>query len=475
MVRFILISAFFLVGMPCLVSAQELRGVSIPDVRTADAADEFVAQEVTTALRTASALVSTWRPSTVDVPLAEIMRACGASQDVAPELFCMAGMVTRRDPSMAGGFVLFAFMTRHASDPDFDLILGLYDMNLATVVRQVNVVVSRIESPAMRTRLASEWIRTLTAAEEATPTAPPTPPPTPPPLATHARRRIAVLSFESVTGFGDNDAAFTREFTLAVRQALLESGDWEVEERLTAQENLEIVGGCEMPDPTCAAAIAQVITNVEFLVGGEFGHTGGAESDFAITLDYYTFDPATRHRVDLTLPFHSGPSEMLTAARHMVAEMEHGRVDDSHAPAGLVVAHPSSFDLEYVGWPLIGLAGVSLVMEIASWAMIGSVQSDPDFMALRASYGAGTGDVCGQAPTGTPGNTHAHSLCGTAADWENVEIAFAVIGGAALAGGLIALVSDFTSGHPATGERQALRLTPRFSSTMASLSLSVDF
>jgi hypothetical protein len=146
-------------------------------------------------------------------------------------------------------------------------------------------------------------------------------------------------------------------------------------------------------------------------------------------------------------------------------------------PEPVVPSRPVSsgdgFDPEYVAWPLIGLAGASLVMEIVSWVMIGNIQSDPDFSAFRASYGAGTGNVCSQAPTGSAVDNRGHALCGDAGTWESVEIAFGVIGGAALAGGLTALILDLASGHPS--DEHALRLTPMVTAQSVALSLNLAF
>lgn len=139
------------------------RGVSIPDVYTPDATDAFAAQEVTSALRIAGGMMPEWRLSTVDVPLVELMRACGASSDASASEECMAGMVTTRDPSMAGGFILFAFMERVGEANGYRIILVLYDMREGRILNRIEAPAARIMAPAARNRLAAEWIRQLLA------------------------------------------------------------------------------------------------------------------------------------------------------------------------------------------------------------------------------------------------------------------------------------------------------------------------
>lgn len=142
-------------------AAAQDRGVSVPDVYTPDATDAFAAQEVTAALRIAGGMMPEWRLSTVDVPLVELMRACGASSDTSASEECMARMVVTRDPSMAGGFILFAFMERVGEANGYRIILVLYDMREARIMSRIEAPAARIMAPAARNREAAEWIRRL--------------------------------------------------------------------------------------------------------------------------------------------------------------------------------------------------------------------------------------------------------------------------------------------------------------------------
>ncbi len=153
--------ALFITMTVAVPAAAQDRGVSIPDVYTPDATDAFAAQEVTAALRIAGGMMPEWRLSTVDVPLVELMRACGASSDTSASEECMARMVVTRDPSMAGGFILFAFMERVGEANGYRIILVLYDMREARIMSRIEAPAARIMAPAARNREAAEWIRRL--------------------------------------------------------------------------------------------------------------------------------------------------------------------------------------------------------------------------------------------------------------------------------------------------------------------------
>jgi len=135
-------------------------------------------------------------------------------------------------------------------------------------------------------------------------------------------------------------------------------------------------------------------------------------------------------------------------------------------------APTSSFDAEFIAWPLIGLAAASAGVVIASAFMVNDIQGNPDFVAYRSSFGAGTGNVCSQPGSSTL-DMRGHSLCSDADLWETLELAFGVIGGVALAGGLTALIVDLTGQHPS--DEHALLIRPTFGPSQARLDVSLTF
>jgi len=447
------------------VKAQEARPVGIPSVWAHDANDDALAIELTSALRLAVGNISGWTISNLDSPLAELMRACDGEVESASES-CIVRMASARDPMVAHGLVILAALMREGgSATNITLHLTLEDAVTGQSPGSIRVPVERIVSPVERNRLATEWLGRLALLTAPAPDAREGPALISPP------QHIAVLGFEALSVF-EGDDTFAREFTLTVRQALIERG-YVVDERMPGQGQMAIVTNCEMPDATCASRMAETLDGVGFLVGGEVTHVAeDPASDLSITLNYYTFDPPVRRRVSGTIVSHPNQTDMVVLARQMVEGMTNGYVEGTSAPMPVAAATSDGFNLGYVTWPLLGLAVASLAMEVVSWLMIDGIQNDADYIAFRSSYGSGTGDVCGQAPTGSALDTRGHSLCSNASNWESVELAFGIIGGAALIGGLTTLILDLTGDEP---RDSSVSFRPQLGPTTARLDVSIAF
>jgi hypothetical protein len=416
--------------------------------------DEQTAAELTAALNDVGEDMPGWTVNTATGSMADLMAASGCESAVTPSLECLIHMANTSGSGAYGAMLIFGTV-RRSGEGSFEIEIGLFDAVEASITRSVHVTVTaaQLANATERRRLVTEWIIRLGG----------------PSGAAAPARTLVILGPNSVEG----DDLFTRELSLVLRQAAIEA-NWSVDERLSSQEQMLLSGGCDAMDTACAATIRGLFGNPDAILGGT---TRRSDGNFAVTIDFFRFDPAEHRFVTGELPQHYSQTDIIALARQLVSGMESAPIADERPaptePPLVASGSTSGFDLEYVAWPLIGLAGVSLVMEIVSWAMIGGVQSDPDFMALRTSYGSGTGNVCTQAPTGTPVDARAHGLCNTAGDWENVEIAFGVIGGAALAGGLTALVLDLMGGHPP--DEHAFLIRPVFSSTRAGLDLAWRF
>jgi len=482
--RSILISTAFAVVLclPGFARAQVGRTVAIPSVWAADAGDQVLAAELTNALKAAVSTVPDWTVSGLDIQLSELMRACQTPDHAASEE-CMAHMAAARDSSVADDLIVFAGLFNRGGA--LRLTLSIYDAVDGASPGSIEVPVERILSLAERNHLASSWLNQLARLIA--------PLPTTPEAITAEASTAVILGLDST----DGDDEFANVLTNALRAVAAHSTRWTFDAREVSLANAMLGFACEepmIPDADCLGRMASHEGRgfgADQMVFGTL-HRVGEGASLRMVLELSLFD-ARVHRVTRGFSMELTVEEIMTISdRERIAAECIARLTSTQEAGDPLIAHryptpvdqvlpvpvhPASsgggFDLEYVAWPLIGIAGASLVLEIVSWAMIGNVQSDPDFMALRASYGAGTGNVCNQAPTGMPGDAHAHSLCGTASDWENVEIAFGVIGGAALAGGLTTLILDLMGGHQ--DERTALRITPQVSSRSAMLAVSLDF
>ncbi|MCR4256346.1 MAG: hypothetical protein NUW08_01430, partial [Candidatus Uhrbacteria bacterium] len=232
------IYALFIMIMVAAPAAAQDRGVSIPDAHTLYADDAFVAQEVTAALRTAGGMAPNWRLSTVDVPFAELLRAC--ETDVAATLSCMAEQVMTRDPSMRDALILFVLLERNGGGMAvLHLNLRLYDMRTGELAGSLQVDVQRITAPAARNREAADWIRRLLE------------PPRPPEVAQADEAPIIVLDLQSVEG--DDNAAQTVSHTLRANAA--GRAGWIESDRAVTLAQMILAHGCDEPDRACMSQI----------------------------------------------------------------------------------------------------------------------------------------------------------------------------------------------------------------------------
>jgi hypothetical protein len=149
-----------------VVHAQD-RVVSIPDIWAVSPDDNLVAAEITSALRSAVGSMRDWRVSGATVPFIELMRACGATTDAAPDVDCLVEMNVRLDREVAQGFVIFAILPRSdVAGPILPLQLSLYDVASRQVKSRIDTDVDRIMPPNARHNEAAEWIRLLSLSVE---------------------------------------------------------------------------------------------------------------------------------------------------------------------------------------------------------------------------------------------------------------------------------------------------------------------
>lgn len=449
------------------------RGVSIPDVYTPDAADAFAAREVTTALRLAGEIVSEWRLSTVDVPLVELMRACGASSDTSASEACMAEMVLTRDPSMAGGLILFAFMERVGEANGYAVILVLYDMREGRITNRIEAPVARIMAPAARNRDAAEWIRRLLdpphreVIAETSPTA--------------ATMPVFVLGIQSIEG--DDQVAATISRTLRVTAGNREG--WIESDREITLAQMLLAHRCQdIPDRGCLSRISETLQPDDqgLIFFGRMRRQGEGRDD--VRLDLVLFDIAS-DRATHRATFDERMSELIVGGRlddragewldRLVSSDT--EFEDTGRPYFDPIESPPPGNpheaLEIAGWSLVMVAGASLVAAITSGALQFGVNGDEEYNAYRSSWDASlVPDVCQVALTDmTPEGRHAASVCSDASLYEIlVPVFWTVAAAAGVAGALLAW-------HPwtASAESPTVSLVPAVGPTFVGLDLSGTF
>lgn len=113
-----------------------------------------------------------------------------------------------------------------------------------------------------------------------------------------AQETVVVLGLTSV----DGDDEYARNLTGALRHAAHSVRGWSVSERDVALANLELVAGCEAPDPACLAQIATTV-EAQRLIFGTISRTAGDHYEFAVSV--HSFSVASgqvEENVDRNLP-----------------------------------------------------------------------------------------------------------------------------------------------------------------------------
>lgn len=113
-----------------------------------------------------------------------------------------------------------------------------------------------------------------------------------------AQESVVVLGLTSV----DGDDEYARNLTGAMRHAATSVRGWSVSERDVALANLELVAGCEAPDPACLAQIATTV-GAQRLIFGTISRTSGEPYEFAVSV--HSFSAASgqiEENVDRNLP-----------------------------------------------------------------------------------------------------------------------------------------------------------------------------
>jgi hypothetical protein len=456
---------------PLMARAQVGRTVAIPSVWAHNPEDQVLADELTNALKAGVSTVPDWTVSGLDIQLSELMRACQTEDAATDE--CMVRMASARDATVVDDLIVFVGLFRNDSGPPTTLRLSLsiYDAASGLTPGSIDVQVERITSIADRSHLATEWLNRLARLIA--------PMPTTAEAITAESSTVTVLGLSAV----DGDEEFASLLTNGLRATASHSTHWTYRPHDVSLGQAMLGFGCgeeTAPSADCLGRIASANGgyDADQVVFGTM-HRIGEGAQLRMVLELSLFDARVR-RVTRGFSLEMTVEQILTMAERdrVVADcisrltsMDSGG-DPLIARRHLAPSANSGFDAELIGWPLLGLAAASLGVVIASALQVNDIQSNPDFVAYRSSFGTGTGNVCSQSGS-TALDMRGHSLCSDADLWETLEIAFGVIGGAALAGGLTALLVDFMGGHPS--DEHSLSLRPTIGPNLARLDLSLAF
>jgi len=348
----------------------------------------------------------------------------------------------------------------------------------------------------------------------------------------HAQEAVVVTGLTSL----DGDDQYAQSLTGALRHAASAVRGWTVSERDVAMANLELVAGCEAPDPACLQTIATTV-GAQRLIFGTISRTPGDHYEFAVSLRSYS---VATQRIEESIErnlssSHQDIDELREPARQMIDQLANiprvgtirvtaasgqevrldGAVvgttdaggvfvasdvaagshevavgaatqsvtvsDGSEAVVAMSTGHEGGGgpSIDWAAVALLAGAGLGIVGMIVSWAELLSLSNDPAYTQHRMELGARglMGDVACQdsslAYLGTgPPAQHIHDVCSQGNTFEILQYVFLGVAVAAGTTGIVLLVMD-SSGNQ--GEQQTVSLVPSFGPNGGSMQLNVRF
>ena len=346
-----------------------------------------------------------------------------------------------------------------------------------------------------------------------------------------AQETVVVLGLTSV----DGDDEYARNVTGALRHAASAVRGWSVSERDVALANLELVAGCEAPDPACLAQIASTV-EAQRLIFGTISRTSGDHYEFALSVHSFSVAsgqveedverslPSSRMDIDdLREPAAAIIDELANIPRvgtirvsatggqevridgaavgttdasgtYVASDVATGphEVVVGSAPAQTVsvsegaealvaIAASSGGGGPSINWGAVALlagAGLAIIGTVVSWAQLLTLSNDAAYNQYRMDLGAMglTGDVACQdssiARLGTgPASAHIRDVCSQGSTYEILQYVFIGVAAAAGATGIVLLVMDGSSSH----EEPTVSLVPSVGPNGGSMQLRVRF
>jgi hypothetical protein len=310
---------------------------------------------------------------------------------------------------------------------------------------------------------------------------------------------LAVLGLSS-----DDDEALAAELTDALRAEARSDPDYRVSSSHVSLSQMTMANDCDITEAPCRSRIARAL-DVKQVIYGEL-HRASSVS-YEVELHMFA-SSGTASSARRSIP--KGETNRTDLGRHaraLLLALE-GRSDaemsaDEAPPANTVSADVKPLGAEdhetapshseeapqasrgsndWLGYTLLGVAGVSLALTVFSWTQISAASDDKDFTTYRAAVFAQkptVPDVCDEASAkrsyGVDANTLANTrnACSTGKTFERLQYVF--IGATLVAAGVgtyFLLDDDGPEHAKKDGPRLAVR--PNFQRYGAGLNLRLD-
>ena len=309
---------------------------------------------------------------------------------------------------------------------------------------------------------------------------------------------LAVLGLSS-----DDDQSLAVALSDALRAEARDSGEYRVSDSRVLLSQMTIAQDCDIVEAPCRGRIARAL-HAQQVIYGELHRSG---DDYEVELHMFASSGEASMARRLIPGGETNPSDLTRHARALLHALQGLPDPEPSAPAAApspavapdvaplpdqeaVEASPAYHDEpaparasdDWIGYTLLGVAGVSLALTVASWAEIAAAGDDQDLTTYRAAVFAvkpSVPDVCDEADANRAYGVSASTLAGTRSACSRGNtfalLQYVFIGAAlasAGAGAYFLLDDDGPTQARAAGARFALR--PSVSRHGAGLGLRIE-
>ncbi len=280
---------------------------------------------------------------------------------------------------------------------------------------------------------------------------------------------VAVLAISN-----DHDERVATDFNRALRAEVADDPSWTLSDSRASLSQMTMAQDCDVTDAACQGRIGNAL-HVDLVIYGTLERAGASyEAELhmfataggpqrvarrALPSDETSGKQLRRHARALLQELRdqpaaeegAGPPPVATVAAD-VAPLPPSAVDTSEPPA-----HVARSSDDWIGYTLLGVAGVSVGLTVFSWAQIHSAGKDESLTAYRKAVGTSNpdaNDACDEADKGIRYGVSAATVaaardaCGRGKTFEALQYVF--LGVAVVSGGVGAyfLLND-EKGHSA--------------------------
>ncbi|MCC7522421.1 hypothetical protein IT407_01280 [Candidatus Uhrbacteria bacterium] len=284
------------------------------------------------------------------------------------------------------------------------------------------------------------------------------------------------------------DDAFGVRFNASFRRQAASVPAWRLREGDTGTSSIELACDCSLSMADCRRTVLAFLGTGSMIYGQAVRAISSDGNDFDYLVRLFRYD-ALEARVisadQVAIPRYISDEDLDAIVARLIRSFSSGDpvpvaapLDEDEAPSTELAStdfseldqpvapasRSSEFDLEYIGWPLVGLAVASFAGALGTMAAIEGLGNDPSYVAYRNTVPSGMGDACANAgssmlyePTSAEAVARldrARSVCSEGSSLEVAQIVLYVVSGLSAAAGGILIGYDLSL-RPSVGADHA--------------------